>query len=399
MAKACPTPQPFRAVVGTVAVVTLLFFYTFVARFVFSPLFPTISADLKFKPGQAGALFLLGAVGMLAGSAFAGVVSARLKHRGTILMSVLGMAAVLVGAHFAASLWALRVVFILLGMFAGFQLPSSVATITATVKPEDWGAALSVQQMGPPLGLVVSPLIAAGLLTAFTWNTTLLWIAGLGVVLALVFFFGFGGIGAFPGEPPSPAHIKPVLATRSFWVMVFLFALGMGAQVGIYTMLPLYLTQERGMTGGHANTILGLANIAPLVMVFLSGWISKRIGLRPTMGLFLSLTGLMTVLVGRLSGTGMVVCIFLMAALAVGFFAPAFASLSRIVQPDYRSLAAGFCPPLGFLLGAGLLPTLLGYVGQARSFSLGVTVTGAVILVGSAATLALRLLKELEPGC
>jgi NNP family nitrate/nitrite transporter-like MFS transporter len=391
--------MPFRAVVGTVVVVTLLFFYTFVGRFIFSPLFPAISGDLGFSSGQAGALFLLGAFGMLAGSFSAGVISSRLKHRGTILLSVLGMAAVLIGAYFAGSLWALRVVFIVLGFFAGIHLPSSIATITATVKPDDWGTALSVQQMGPPLSLVAGPLIAAGLLTAFSWNTTLLWVAGLGVALALIFLFGFGGIGAFPGDPPSPAMIKPVVATRSFWVRIFLFALGMGAQVGVYTMLPLYLVEERGMSGGQANTILGLSNIAPLAVVFLSGWITKRIGPRPTMSLFLSLTGVAAILVGVLSGTGMVVCIFLMAALAVGFFAPAFASLSRIVQPTMRSLAAGLAPPIGFLLGGGLLPAVLGYVGELRSFSLGITVTGAVILVGSAATALLRLLTDLEEGC
>jgi len=95
----------------------------------------------------------------------------------------------------------------------------------------------------------------------------------------------------------------------------------------------------------------------------------------------------------------MVVCIFLMAALAVGFFAPAFASLSRIVQPTMRSLAAGFGPPVAFLLGGGLLPLGLGYLGQTASFALGITITGAVILVGSAATMFLKLLTDLEEGC
>jgi NNP family nitrate/nitrite transporter-like MFS transporter len=293
----------------------------------------------------------------------------------------------------------LRAVFIALGAFGGIQMPSSIATITATVRQEDWGSALSVQQMGPPLSLVVGPLVVAGLLTTFAWNTVLLWVAGLGVVLAIVFWLAFGGIGAFPGDPPSPSHVKPVVTTRSFWVMIFLFALGMGAQVGIFTMLPLYLTTEKHMSAGHANTILGLSNIAPLAMVFVSGWLSKRIGLRKTMALFLSLTGITVILVGRLSGTPMVVCIFLMAALAVGFFAPAFASLSRIVQPSMRSLAAGFAPPLAFLLGGGLLPAGLGYLGQAASFSLGLTLFGVVMLVGSSATLLLRLLTDLEAGC
>ncbi len=399
MAKACPTPQPFRAVIGTLAVVTLLFFYTFVARFIFSPLFPAISKDLGLDSGQAGSLFLLGAFGMLAGSFAAGLISSRLTHRGTILLSVLGMSAVLIGAHFASSLWSLRAVFIILGAFSGIQTPSSVATITGTVKPDDWGKALSVQQMGPPLSLVVGPLLAAGLLTVFSWNTTLLWVAGLGVVLALIFMFGFGGIGAFPGDVPSPRHVKPVVSTRSFWVMIFLFALGMGAQVGIFTMLPLYLTQERGMTAGHANTILGLSNIAPLAVVFLSGWITTKIGPRSTMALFLGLTGVMVLLVGLLSGTAMVICVFLMAALAVGFFAPAFASLSRIVQPTLRSLAAGFGPPVAFLLGGGLLPLGLGYLSQVASFALGLMITGAVIVAGSATTVLLKLLTDLDEGC
>ena len=377
--------MPFRAVAGTVIFITLLFVFTFIARFLFSPLFPTISEDLGISSSQIGSLFLLGAIGMLAGSTMAGLVSSRLNHRGAFFLSLFGMSAVLVAASFAQSLWAFRVVFVALGILAGIQMPSSVATITAMVRPEEWGRALSVQQLGPPLSLLAGPLIAAGLLTVFTWNTTLLWVAGLGIVLALVFLFAFRGVGAFPGDPPSPTMIRPVVSIRSFWVMIFLFALGMGAQVGVYSMLPLYLTEERGLTSGQANTVIGLANIAPLAVVFLSGWVVTRIGPRPTMSLFLALTGIATVLVGLLSGTGMIVSIFLMAAFAAGFFAPGFASLSRIVQPNLRSLAAGFAPPIGFLLGGGLLPAALGYAGQTTSFSRGIAITGAVILVGSSA--------------
>jgi NNP family nitrate/nitrite transporter-like MFS transporter len=297
---------------------------------------PAIGDDIEITSGQVGGLFLLGAFGVLFGSALAGLVSARLKHRGAMLLSVFGMAAVLAVSYFADSVWALRIVFIALGLLAGLQMPSSIATITAIVRPEDWGTALSVQQMGPPLSLVVGPLIAAALLAAFTWNTTLLWVAGMGALLGLIFLAGFGGIGTFPGDRPSRSTVKPVLSTRSFWVMIFLFALGMGAQVGVFTMLPLYLTEERDMSIAQANTILGLANLPPLVMVFVSGWITRRIGIRPTIALFLGLTGVMIVLVGVLSGPALVVSIFLMAAFAVGFFAPAFAALSRIVQPAWR---------------------------------------------------------------
>ncbi|OFW61653.1 MAG: hypothetical protein A2133_04735 [Actinobacteria bacterium RBG_16_64_13] len=401
MAKACPTPQPLRTVLGTIVFITALFWITFLGRLIFSPLMPAIQDDpsIALAPGQAGSLFFLGALGAFAGSLMSGFVSSRINHRGAMLVSLWIMALTLFAANFAHSLWTLRVVFIVLGMTAGLHLPSSVATITATVRREDWGKALSIQQLGPPTALVAGPLIAVALLHWFSWNRALLWIAGLTAVLALGFWLLTGGAGSFRGEVPSPSMVKPVVRTRSFWVMIFLFALGMGAQVGVYTLLPLYLHQERGMTAGAANTLLGLANAAPLVTVFIAGWITTRIGEKRAIGLFLFLTGVMTILVGLLSGVGLKICVVLMAGLAVCFFPPAFAAVSRIVQPNYRSLAAAFAPPLAFILGGGLLPTALGYMGQAWSFSRGIIIIGAVITVGSAAAFLLRLLTNLEEGC
>lgn len=399
MAKACPTPQPFRAVAATVFYLTLLFFLTFISRLIFSPLFPSIGDDIILTSAQAGSVFFIGSFGVLAGSMVAGLVSSRLKHRGTLLLSVFGVSATLAAAHFSTSVWALRGAMFSLAVFAGFHLPSSVATITATVRQQDWPRALSVQQLGPPLGLVASPLVAVALLKWFEWQTVLLWVAALALVLGLGFLFFFRGIGSFPGDVPSPSMVAPVVRTRSFWVMIFLFALGMGAQVGVYTMLPLYLHEEKGMTVGSANTLLGLANISPLVMVFVSGFVTARLGPKRTMALFLFLTGVTAVLVGSLSGTGLKIAVFFMPALAVCFFPAAFAALSRIVQPTLRSLAAGLGPPLAFVLGGGLLPQALGSMGQAYSFGLGIVIAGAVIAVGSGAAFFLRLLTELGEGC
>lgn len=402
MPKACPTPQPLRNVLGTVLFLTLLFVLSFLARFIFPPLFPALGEDLGLTSAQAGSLFLLAALGALAGSATAGFLSSQINHRGSLLLSLLGMAAALVAASFARQVWVLQVVFVVLGILFGLHLPSSVATVTATVRREDWGKALSVHQLGPPTGLVAGPLIATAVLTWFSWSTAVLAVAVVLAVAGLAFFLFTGltgGAGAFPGDPPSPKMLQPVLRTRSFWIMVFLFALGMGAQVGIYSMLPLYLTQERGLTFGAANTLLGLANLAPLATAFLSGWITARLGEKRSMGIFLLLTGVVTVLVGALEGRGLKIAIVLMAASTICFFPPAFAALSRTVQPTYRSLAAGFGPPTAFVLGGGLLPLGLGYLGENVSFSLGIIITGAVIIAGSAAVLPLRLLTELEEGC
>jgi MFS family permease len=77
--KFCPVPQRFEAVYGRVLFVTLLFFLTFISRFIFSPLMPTIGADVGLSPSQAGALFFLASLGVLGGSLLSGFMSARVK--------------------------------------------------------------------------------------------------------------------------------------------------------------------------------------------------------------------------------------------------------------------------------------------------------------------------------
>jgi NNP family nitrate/nitrite transporter-like MFS transporter len=344
-----------------------------------------------------GTLFLLGSIGMLVGAFCAGFVSSNLNHRGSILTAVFGAAAVLVVASFANSIWYLGACLVALGFLAGLQTPSSVATITAMVRTQDWGKALSVQQLGPPLSLVVAPLFAAVLLASFSWETAL---RALAVVCALlgVIFLAFRGVGAFPGDVPTPAMLKPVVKIRSFWAMVFLFALAIGAQVGIYSILPLYMTQERTLSASKANTLIGLANVVPLAMVFVSGRISDKLGPKPTMSLFLALAGIFAVCTGLLSGIPMEISIFLLAASAVGFFPPGFSALSHIVQPVCRSIASSFGPPFAFLLGGGLLPLALGSLGP-HHFGKGIAITGAVIFVGSGATLMVTILKDLGEGC
>jgi NNP family nitrate/nitrite transporter-like MFS transporter len=289
-------------------------------------------------------------------------------------------------------------VLLVLGFCAGLQTPSSVAVITAMVRPADWGKALSVQQLGSPLALVASGLLGAALLSFFTWQVSLLWIAGLCFLVGLA-FFAFPGVGSFPGDPLIPSLVGTVIKLRSFWLLILLFALGMGAQVGVFSMLPLYLTQERGMTTGAANTFLGLANIAPLFMVFISGWVTDRIGEKRAITLFLFVAGLGVIFTALLEGVGSLIAIVVVSAFAVGFFPPAFKALSLIVQPTYRSIATALCTPVAFILGGGLLPTGLGFMGQTYSFESGLLITGIVIAVGSMAASLLKFIEEMEEGC
>lgn len=396
--KACPTPEPFSAMVWTVIFLTVLFFLTFISRFIFAPLMPTIGQDLTLSPSQAGSIFLVGSFGVLIASFLSGFVSSKINHRGSLILSLILTGLALLACAFSSSLQWLQVCFFFIGIAAGINLPSNIATITAIVNPQDWGKALSVQQLGPPLSLVLGPLLAVAFLAWFSWRIALMSLGVLCILVALA-YLRFGKCGDFPGDAPKPALLRELLSTRPFWVMVVLFAFAMGGQVGVYTMLPLFLVTDHGMDPDSANTLVGLAQISGLFMTFVAGWITDKIGEKKAMAIFLIAAGIATVLLGSLSGAGLKVIIFLQPAVGVCFFPAAFSALSRIVQPNMRSLAAAFAPPTAFLLGGGLFPMALGYMGQTYSFGLGISLAGCIIIAGSVLVLFIRLLEKMEDGC
>jgi len=396
--KHCPAPRRLSDVYGQVMFVTLIVFLTFISRFIFAPLMPTIKSEVGLSSSGAGTIFLFGSIGLFVGSQLSGVLSARLNHRGTLVLAALVTAATLMACYFAKTAWSVRAAVIVLGLCAGLNQPSVTATVTAMVSRGDWGRALSLQQMGPRLSYAVAPFLAIGLLAAFSWQIAL---AILGVFAAVcgVAFLIWGDSGGFRGTPPRLGLLAVVMRERSFWIMVFLFTLGVGTQAGIYSMIPVYLTEERGFSTTSANTILGLASIAPVATTFLTGWVTDRFGEKRTLLAVMVASGAAVIAVGSSSGVAMIISIFVLAVLSAGFFPPALAALSRIVQPNFRNLAAGLVPPTAFLLGGGLLPVALGYMGEVSTIGLGMVITGGVVVLGSLAVLGLRLISVFEEGC
>ena len=396
--KDCPIPEPFSGAIGSILFLTLLFFLTFISRFIFAPLMPAMSSELGLSHSQAGSIFLFGSVGVFFGSLSAGFVSSRIQHKGTIALSVIGTACALLLCTLITPLWALQGFVLMLGFTAGMNLPSNVATITALVSRQDWGKALAVQQTAPPLSLILGPLLTVFLLTWFSWRAPMVVIAIAGIATA-VLLLRFGTIGQFPGDAPDLSLARVILSGRSFWIMIILFALGMGGQVGIYAMMPLYLITERGMPEASANLLIGLSQISALFMTFFAGWVTDRIGEKNAIFVFLLSSGIVTILLGLVSGFWLKIAVFFQPALIVCYFPAGFAALARIVQPNLRSLATAWVTPCGIVIGAGLFPQLLGYMGQTVTFASGIVLAGSFIIVGSGLPYFLVLIEKMDDGC
>jgi NNP family nitrate/nitrite transporter-like MFS transporter len=396
--KDCPVPESFRSMLWNILSLSVLFFFTFIARFIFSPLMPVIESELGITHSQAGSLFLMISLGLFAGQVFSGFLSSRVNHRVALALATLGTGAALMSINLTSSFWILRTIMVFLGMAAGLHMPSAMATITAMVDRKEWGKAMAVHQAAPPLSLVLGPLLIIWLLDPLSWRDILTVIGGIAIVIGLL-FLSFGRCGEFPGDPPRPALLKTLISRLSFWVMVVMFALAMSGTIGIYTMLPLFLVNERGFDADQASSLLGLSRVAGLFMPFVAGWLTSRLGEKRVIFLIMILSGLSTIMLGILSGMVLISIIFIQPAILGCYFTAGFAALARIVQPHLRSIAASFTTPAAFLIGGGLFPAVLGYMGQAYSFGLGITLTGVCMILFSPLVLFLRLIEKMEEGC
>jgi NNP family nitrate/nitrite transporter-like MFS transporter len=396
--KDCPVPESFRSMFLNILFLALLFFLTFISRFIFSPLMPVIENELGITHSEAGTLFLMISLGLFLGQVFSGFLSSRVNHRGSLVLSTLGIGAALLAINLTSTFWILRIIMVFLGLAAGLHLPSAMATITAMVDRKEWGKALAVHQTAPPLSLVLGPFLIIWLLDSIPWRG-ILTIIGVAAIAGSLLFLRFGRCGEFPGDSPRPVLLKELISHPSFWIMVVMFALAMCGTIGIYTMLPLFLVSERGFDADQAGTLLGLSRVSGLFMPFVAGWFISRFGEKRFIFSIMILSGLSTIMLGIFSGNTLIYIVFIQPSILGCYFTAGFAALARIVQPHLRSVAASFTTPAAFLIGGGLFPAALGYMGQNSSFGLGIMLTGVLMIIFSPLVFFLHLIEKMEEGC
>jgi NNP family nitrate/nitrite transporter-like MFS transporter len=386
----CPMPESFRDKIGITVFLAWLFYLGFVSRVLFAPLMPEIEKDLGISHGEAGTMFLLMSLGYVLAPVCSGLISSRIYHLGALKVSAWLVGCALIPFIFVENLLGIGVLLILVGFAGSIHLPSAIATITAEIQKSDWGKGLSVHQLAPPLSFVSAPLIAAMLLRWLSWREILLFWGVISIISAL-FYTIFGKGGSFPGRVVNAKNVKIVISTGSFWIMLILFAMAMCGNAGIFAMLPLYFVEERGFDLTSANILIGGSQLSGVVMLFFAGWFTDRIGEKKMMAFSLLAAALLTVLMSCLNGWLLIVVLFLQPAVLTAFFPAGFAALSRIVSPSMRSVVNALGPPIAFLIGGGVMPTIIGYMAETFSFSSGIFVAGCFILLGPALVYFVRL--------
>ena len=354
---------------------------------------PTILTDMNLTHDQAGSFFLISASGYFISLLCSGFVSSRIKHKKTIVFSAVATGIAFLVTGLSQSLLSMRIGLFVVGMTSALYLPSGIAMLTSSVSSRNWGRAIGIHELAPNLSFLLAPMICEGLLLWLSWRSILVVIGGTSILFGIS-FFKFSSVKDFPGESPMLKSFLPLIATPSFWLMIILFSLGVIGTLGVYSMLPLYLVNEHGMLQSQANKLITMSRILTLPMALLVGWLSDHFGLKPTLASVLFFTGISTLSIGVLTGQIIQVIIFCQPVFAVCFFPPAFAALSHIGSKESRNIAVSFTIPIAFLVGGGVVPNVIGLLGEKGFFSMGFIVAGGLILSGTIVPFFLKFQKD-----
>jgi NNP family nitrate/nitrite transporter-like MFS transporter len=386
--------HPLSTALGGLFFLTGFFFLNFTSRIIFSPLLPVIEKEMGIDHAQSGSFFLCISAGYFLSVLFSGCVSARINHKRTIVLSSLGIG----GAHILLStcttLLSFQAGLFVLGLGAGLYFPSGLATISDLVPSAYLSRGMAIHELAPNIGFVAAPLICDAFLTYLEWRQGLVFFALFIITGGIA--YGLSSYGnTEKGTAPDLSGAKVFFRMPIFWGMVALFSLAICSTLGVYAMAPLFLVNDHGMEPGKANSLLAFSRVSAILMPLVGGWLGDRFGKQLVMAVILFSAGLTTVaLAAATTGIWVTVLIILQPLLAVCFFPAGFAELSKLGPSQYKNLAVSLCLPLSFLIGAGLMPTLIGVVGDAYSISGGFFLVGLLMIAGGGCSLIVTFLNR-----
>jgi YNFM family putative membrane transporter len=380
------------------ALCTLAFTATMVARLVISPLVPRITAEFGVSNATVG----LALSGMWLAYALAqfpsGVLGDRYGERAVILTAVGATAVASLLIALSPSIGVFMLFTVALG--AGAGLHYSVATTFLARQFDDIGRAIGVHVAGGPIAGLAAPPVAALVGSRYGWRVGIL----LGVAVAVPVFALFAWR-VRPTEPLRPDQamrervaLAPLVELLSRPPILYTTAL---ATMGAFTwqatasFLPTFLDVGTGLSTGLSALLFSLYFLVHGGSQPVTGSLSDRFGRDATavgtMSAGVVGYGLLVATARFDLGLGAIVAAVCLVGVAMSWGAPIQSRFMDLLSDAERGAGFGLVRTAYMVLGASgsvVVGTLSEVAGWGAAFGL----LAGVMALGLAALLANRLL-------
>jgi len=368
-----------------------LWFLNFSSRTILSPLMPIFEREMGFTYTLAGSVFLYLSVGYTCSLVAAGWIVPRIGFKKAIALGFFVLIAALAGLVLAKSYMYLVLAAFFVGLGGGIYLPCALPLLTSAIPPEKWGKSIAFHETAASFSILATPLLVAAALTVTEWPSLILALSALCLVMILAFILLL----------PEPAQkgkekfsFSRMLRRRDFWIMAALWAFAAAGGLGLYNLIPLFLVSEKGLPLDTANTVFGFSRVGGLVLIFLSGVLMDKFGVKKILLASLLVSGFAMAGLAVAENFSFLVAMLVLQATSIPVFFPAgLVAISRLTEFSDRSAFTGATLAVGVIFGAGLAPTLLGFIADTRDFQTGIFSQGVLTVLSC---LLLPLLRKIQ---
>lgn len=303
----------------SLAAITLAFSFTFLSRYIWSPLMADVSGEFGINATQAGLYMSAFFAGYLVTQIPGGIMADRYQPKYILIAcTVLGGAMTALMSRITSYEMGL-VIRVITGISSGCVMAQCSKVVALTFAPQERASAMGVVLASPPFGITLAQSLGAPLNQAFGWRTTFVIVGAVAVgVVALLALFVKPVEKSVPAEKTAGAAGKAVAQTAAakpqaqagmleglvgFFTNKQQLLLGisgfmfMFVSVGFATWTNKY-AQSLGCTPVQGGIIITCYSIAGIIASCLSGGLAKKIHMSHRNFLMLTLTGMgvMTIL-------------------------------------------------------------------------------------------------------
>ena len=351
---------------------------------------------------MGGLLSSLTLLASAAGGILFGVIADRIGRVKALMGSILIYSVFTGACGLSTSVLQLAVFRTLLGLGMGGEWATGAALVAETWPAEKRGKAMGIVQSSWAVGYALAAVVTALVLPRFGWQAVFF----VGVLPALLTFWIQKHVDepeiwkraaerrAVEGRGPGLGLIfrRPYL--RNTMVTTLLNAGTMFAYWGLFTWIPSYL----GLPPGEGGLGLDVVKTSTWILVMQGGmwlgyvsfgFISDRVGRRPTYILYLFAAAALVLLYSRVRDETLLLLIGpFLAFFGTGYFSGFGTVTAEIFPTRIRASAQGFTYNIGRGLSA-LAPFTIGALAKSHGLSIAFTLTAAFFALSGFAAFAL----------
>jgi len=360
----------------------LYFDLAFMVWVLLGPLAPMISKTLALTPAEKGLMVatptLAGALLRVVNGLLVDRIGPKLSGAISQVIVIAGLlTAYVMGVNSFAGTLALGVI---LG-FAGASFAIALPLASRWYPPEHQGKAMGLAGMGNS-GTVLASLFAPILAKIFGWNAVL----GLACIPLSFVFVAYLLMAKDAPNPPAPKklveYLQPLKLADAWWLMAF-YSVTFGGFVGLAASLPIYFTDQFGLTPIVAGYCTAACVFAGSLVRPMGGALADAIGGVKALTMVFIVAALALAGVAFATTLPVALALFVVAMLALG---TGNGSVFQLVPQRFQAEIGVMTGLVGMAGGVGGF-YLASSLGLAKQFT-GSFASGFLIFAGLA-TLAL----------